>query len=168
MPFGKIKIRKEKKIISRMKILNNTEQTLFDKPPIFDSHQRKHYFDIPVNLLKLANKLRKPIHKIGFLVTCGYFKATKIFFSPEDYYERDIEFVIRHFYLSGTLFNTNEYSRSRIHHHRQVILKTYGFCPFDKSAEMLMQNEITEVVKAQLTLRNFRGKDPSMELSLPA
>jgi hypothetical protein len=52
-------------------------------------------FEIPINLLKVVNDLLKPAYKIGFLVACGYFKATKKFFNPKEYHQRDIEYVAR-------------------------------------------------------------------------
>ncbi len=81
--------------MSRMKILNVVEQENFNKPPTFSSFQRKQFFETTTGLLEIAQRLRKPTHKIGFLLACGYFKATKRFFVPDDYYLRDIEYVAR-------------------------------------------------------------------------
>ncbi len=44
----------------RMKILNVTEQERFDKPPIFNSGERKRFFDIPSALFEAAQRLRTP------------------------------------------------------------------------------------------------------------
>ena len=73
--------------MSRMRILSRTEQEQFEKPPVFDSYQRKKFFDFPKSLLETAQKFRKISHKIGFLVSCGYFKAAKQFFAPKDYHQ---------------------------------------------------------------------------------
>lgn len=66
----------------RMQILTTSEQTAFDKPPLFNAEQRKQFFSFPKSLLEIANTLRIPSSQIGFLLLCGYFRATKRFFLP--------------------------------------------------------------------------------------
>lgn len=75
----------------RMNILNRSEQEMFDTPPVFNSGERKQFFDLPSSLLETASHLQKPESRIAFLLSCGYFKAVKKFFRPQDYHERDIE-----------------------------------------------------------------------------
>jgi len=75
----------------RMDILSRTEQETLDTPPIFDSAERKQFFDLPSSLLERALRLQKPSSRIGFLLACGYFRAAKRFFKPQDYHQRDIE-----------------------------------------------------------------------------
>ena len=43
----------------------------------------------------MAHSFRKPDHQIGFLIRSGYFNAVKSFFEPEDYYQSDIDYVVR-------------------------------------------------------------------------
>ena len=38
----------------RMNILNTVEREAFDSPPVFNSLQRKHYFDFPSKLNYVA------------------------------------------------------------------------------------------------------------------
>jgi hypothetical protein len=66
--------------MSRMKILNAVEQEQFESPPVFNSVQRKQYFDFSSELLTLAQDLQTPTNQACFLVSCGYFKAAKRFF----------------------------------------------------------------------------------------
>jgi hypothetical protein len=47
--------------MSRMKILNAVEQEQFDSPPVFNSVQRKQYFDFSSELLTLAQDLQTPM-----------------------------------------------------------------------------------------------------------
>ena len=77
----------------RMKILNAVEQEAFESPPVFNSVQRKQYFDFPLALRHLASSLHTPTHQLCFLLSSAYFKATKRFFAPEDFRPRDIEYV---------------------------------------------------------------------------
>jgi len=47
--------------MSRMKILNAVEQEQFESPPVFNSVQRKQYFDFSSELLTLAQDLQTPM-----------------------------------------------------------------------------------------------------------
>ena len=44
----------------RMNILNAVEREAFDSPPVFNSFQRKQYFDFPSKLRRFAAGLRSP------------------------------------------------------------------------------------------------------------
>ena len=44
----------------RMNILNAVEREAFDSPPVFNSFQRKQYFDFPSKLRRVAAGLRSP------------------------------------------------------------------------------------------------------------
>jgi hypothetical protein len=64
----------------RMKILNSVEREVFDFPPIFNSVERKRCFDFPTPLQDIATSLRTASNQLVFLLSCGYFKATKRFY----------------------------------------------------------------------------------------
>jgi hypothetical protein len=53
--------------MSRMKILNAVEQEQFESPPVFNSVQRKQYFDFSSELLTLAQDFKQPRTKSAFL-----------------------------------------------------------------------------------------------------
>ena len=65
----------------RMNILNAVEREALDSPPVFNSFQRKQYFDFPSKLRRFVAGLRSPAYRVGFLLSAGYFKAVKRFFS---------------------------------------------------------------------------------------
>ena len=93
----------------RMRILSTAEQEQFETPPEFDSIQRKKFFDFPKALQEFSADLRKPSNRIGFLLSCGYFKATNRFFSPKDFHIRDIEYVARQVNLSEKYFRARKH-----------------------------------------------------------
>jgi len=136
--------------MARMKILNATEQESFNKPPVFNSFQRKQLFEATTGLMDITQRLRKPTYQIGFLLACGYFKATKRFFIPDDYYPRDVEYVARKLGIESINFIPKNYLRDRVHHHRQLILDFYGFQKFNKYSERLLQQEVAEMARSQL------------------
>lgn len=79
----------------RMRILTAPEQEAFDKPPRFDDRERKKAFEFPRALLNMAKSMRSRGHRIGFLVSCEYFWATRRFFAPAHFDPRDIAYVAR-------------------------------------------------------------------------
>lgn len=81
--------------MARMRILSNNEQDAFDKPPLFDHKERKQFLILPKGLMDIVEGLRTPESQIGFLLMCGYFKATKRFYQPQDFRDRDIAAAIR-------------------------------------------------------------------------
>ena len=136
--------------MARMKILNAAERESFNKPPAFNSFQRKQLFEATIGLMDIAQRLRKPTYQIGFLLASGYFKATKRFFIPDDYYPRDVECVARKLGFESVNFIPKDYLRDRVHHHRQLILDFYGFQKFNQDAERLLQQEVSEMARSQL------------------
>lgn len=134
----------------RMNILSRTEQERFDRPPVFNSAGRKQFFDFSSSLLKTAIRLKKPSSRIGFLLACGYFRAVKRFFRPQDYHHRDIEYVARQIVLSPEQFSTEDYSARARQRHEKLVLDFYGYRRFDGEAGSLIKTEIDSMICAQL------------------
>jgi len=134
----------------RMKVLNAVEQEAFESPPIFNSVQRKAYFDFPLALRQLASSLHAPTHRIGFLLSSAYFKATKKFFAPSDFCQRDIEYVAAQLSFSETRFDFADYGDRTRQRHQALILKFYGFRAFDHQMRHFLIEEIDRMVSSQL------------------
>lgn len=136
--------------MARMRILTTSEQEAFDKPPSFDHEQRKQFFSFPKALLEIANNLRTASSQIGFLLLCGYFKATKRFFLPQDFMQRDIEAVARQLLLNSSDFDSNSYTETTRLRHQKLILEFYGFSAFDRKAESVLITEIGTMASTYL------------------
>ena len=134
----------------RMQILTPSEQTAFDKPPLFDAEQRKQFFSFPNTLLEIAATLRTPNGQIGFLLLCGYFKATKRFFLPPDFHQRDIEAVSKMLDYQDNNFLPGSYVKTTRQRHQKLILEFYGFTSFDAQSEAMLNVEITTMAKTYL------------------
>jgi hypothetical protein len=137
----------------RMRILSANEQELFDKPPLFDHRDRKRFFDFPKGLLDIANSLRTPSGQIGFLLMCAYFKATKRFFRPYNFCERDVEAASRALGLQRTDFSADIYAKQTRARHQKIILDFHGFTTFDDKAKDMLTVEIETMAHKHLKPR---------------
>src|SRR5271157_144237 len=134
----------------RMNILNTVEREAFDSPPVFNSVQRKQYFDFPSELRRLAGSLRAPTHQLCFLLSAGYFKAAKRFFLPGAFHRQDLEYVARQLELVEPTVDLTDYSRRTRQFHQLTIRTFYGFRVFDPEAGRLLLGEIASMVRSQL------------------
>jgi len=136
--------------MSRMNILNTVEGEAFDSPPVFNSVQRKQYFDFPSQLRRLAGSLRVPTHQLCFLLSAGYFKAAKRFFLPSTFHRRDVEYVAGQLELADHPIDLKDYSRRTRQFHQHTIRTFYGFRLFDPEACPFLLGEIVGMVRSQL------------------
>lgn len=135
----------------RMRILTANEQEAFDKPPVFDHHDRRKFFDFPKSLLMTAAGMRNADHQIGFLVSCGYFRATRRFFALMDFSERDLAYVARQ--LGHPLHQIIQYPDRTRQRHQKIILDFHGFRPFDETASNVLATEIATMARMHLKPR---------------
>ena len=137
----------------RMRILSSSEQEAFDKPPRFDHRERKQFLDLPKVLKERAAALCTPSNQIGFLVMCGYFKATKRFYLPQEFRERDIGAAARIPGLQRPGFSPDAYAKQTRSRLQQIILDDYGFAPFDAKTETALVDEIAAMARIHLKPR---------------
>ncbi|MEZ6101488.1 MAG: Tn3 family transposase [Pirellulaceae bacterium] len=132
----------------RMRILTPTEQAQFDEPPDFSSVERKRFFDITPRVREILHSLRSPENQVGFVVTLGYFKATKRFFARQ-FRSTDIEYVSRYLGFLPQLFDADDYNEGTFRHHQKLIRELLGFRRFDEDAKELVIREIRSMVRSQ-------------------
>lgn len=137
----------------RMRILNTVEQHDFDSPPLFNSLQRNRYFTFSETLYRIAAGLRSPAHQVGFLLSCGYFQATKKFFPARQFRSEDVEYVANKLGLSAQLVQLDEYPDRTRQKHQKTILRFYGYRGFDRKARAFLREEIEGMVRSQLKPR---------------
>lgn len=139
--------------MARMRILTASEQDAFDQPPVFDHKERKQFLTLPKGLMDIVDGLRTPESQIGFLLMCGYFKATKRFYQPQGFRDRDIAAALRQLNLPDSAFDPTQYAETtRLRHQRQV-LDFHGFAPFDQSASDALAIEIATMARMHLKPR---------------
>jgi uncharacterized protein DUF4158 len=138
--------------VPRMIILHAAERQAYETPPILDAAERSRAFDVPAGLLATAEALRKPAHRIGFLVSCAYFGTAKRFFAPEDYHARDIRHAAHRLELPATFAAADYPARTRQRHER-LILQSHGYRRFDDRAEDFLAREVATMAEAHLKPR---------------
>lgn len=141
----------------RMRILSTVEQEAFESPPEFTSVQRKQYFDFPRTLRQIACRLRTSCHQLGFLLSCGYFRATKRFFAPRKFHTVDLEYIARKLAISTNALDAINYSERTRQRHQHLILEYYGYRAFDIEAQSLIRSEIEAMACSQLKPRLIFG-----------
>jgi len=142
----------------RMNILNTAEREAFDSRPVFNSIQRKQYFDFPSQLCRVAGCLRVPTHQLYFLLSAGYFKAAKRFFLPSTFHRRDVEYVAWQLELVDHPVDRKGYSRRTRQFHQRTIRTFYAFRLFDPEACRLLLGEIVGMVRSQLKPKVIFGR----------
>ena len=130
----------------RMSILNADEKAEFDSPPVFYSVDRKRFFDITPRASDILNTLRSPTNKVCFVVTLGYFKATKRFFASQ-FRENDVEYVARQLGFLPDLVATEDYDEGTFRHHQKLIRDLLGFRSLDHEAKQLVAKEVRSMVR---------------------
>ena len=144
--------------MARMRILTAAEQEAFNKPPQFNHRARKQFFDLPKGFLDVVATLRSPSGQIGFLVLCAYFKATKRFYQPHDFLERDVSYAAGQLNLGASGFQASDYTETTRLRHQKHILKFYGFTAYDDEAERALTIEISTMARTHLRPRLIFGR----------
>ena len=134
-----------------MRILTASEQEIFDNPPLFYHRDRKKFFDFPKPLLAISTTMRNSDHQIGFLVSCGYFRATRRFFGAADFAERDIAYVAKQ--LGYAVPSQIQYPDRTRQRHQKPILGFYGFTAFGDAASDSLMTEIATMARMHLKPR---------------
>ncbi len=133
----------------RMQILTPAEYTAFETPPVFTSVERKRFFYLSQSVLSRLTIFRTPINQIGFVLTLGYFLATKRFFARQ-FHETDAAYVAKQLGFLPGVFDLDTYDEATARRHRNIILDDLGFRQFDSFAKGHLRKEIHTMVRSQV------------------
>lgn len=134
--------------MARMRILNTSEQHIFDSPPLFNSVERKRFFSLPLTLNEAMNTLTTPTNKVCFLASAGYFKARHRFFARQ-FHQADIEFIAKQIGVNPDDVQPNTYNKVTYRRHQSLILNYFGFSSFDALVMAFTKTEISLMVRVQ-------------------
>jgi len=151
LPFGwgKKKRLTEGEKMPRIQILTPAEYATFEMAPTFTNVQRQRFFNLSQSLLDLLTTFRTPTNQIGFVVTLGYFLATKRFFARQ-FHEADVAYVTRQLGFLPGVFDLTTYKKATVVRHRKIILDYLGFLPFDSQTKDNLRKEIHTMVRSQV------------------
>ena len=135
----------------RMKILNGTEQMLFDRPPQMSGAERRRVFELPTAIWSAAHEIQSVPGRIGFLVSAGYFRSARRFFLAEDFHERDIAYAAARLGIDAAGFDHAAYPARTRQRHRLQILELSGFRPFDGETAQLLETELATLARSHST-----------------
>src|SRR5258708_37221801 len=136
--------------MTRMKILTSVEREVFDFPPVFNSVERKRCFDFPTPLQDIATSLRTASNQLVFLLSCGYFKATKRFYPVPTFHRRDLTYVADRIAVTLEGIDLTDYPKQTMSRHQAAILSFYGFRAFKPHGRAVLGAEITRLVQCHL------------------
>lgn len=113
--------------MTKLAILNSKEQAQFDAPPKFHRDDRPLYFALTSDIRRLGfSRLRTNVNRVGFVLQLGYFRASGRFFTPEQFYKRDINFVASTLGIADAV-DIADYRESSRKDHRDTILSISGW-----------------------------------------
>ncbi|MBL4707610.1 MAG: DUF4158 domain-containing protein, partial [Flavobacteriales bacterium] len=133
-----------------MNILDKNSFEIFHKPPEFTSTQRKSCFTFSQKRIEDTKKLRSPTTQIGFLLSLGYFKVSKRFYDPEDFYTRDINHVAKLLGYNASDFISQNYLLRTRQRYNLRIIKLCGYKSFDSSVSKKIIENIDAMVRQYL------------------
>ena len=133
-------------------VLSKAEAKEFDEPPIFNSIDRKRFYNLNATLQNTIDKLRTPTNKVCFLTSYAYFKAQKRFYDGK-FQEQDINYACRLLNIDTALVSLKSYSRKIRLDHQLLIMNILGYSPFNDSANDNLNNLVYQHVKSYKSLR---------------
>lgn len=116
--------------MARLSVLSKQEAKAFDEPPIFDSVERKRFYDLTVGLNAVIATLRTPANKVLFLVSYAYFKTRKRFYDG-GFREKDLQYacVMLAIDYSSIQHDCVYDYKTKIDHQRKILALT-GYSDF--------------------------------------
>ena len=134
----------------RMQILTVSEQKTFDAPPVFSHVERDSFFQVSEHLDAILATLRNPINRVALVLTVGYFRATKRFFTPP-FDPIDVAYVTKRLAYTPEEIDFDAYdAKASANRHRKLTLDYLGFRPFNAQVRQEMAQEIRIMVRSQM------------------
>src|SRR5262245_957910 len=134
----------------RMHILTASEHKAFDAPPALSYAERDTFFQVSERLDAILVTLSSPTHRVGLVLTVGYFRATKRFFTPP-FDPADVAYVAKRLAHTPEQIDFESYdAKASASRHRKLTLDYLGFRPFNAQVRHEMAQEIRTMVRSQM------------------
>ena len=104
----------------------------------------------PKAIQQATANLRTPANQLCFLLSCGYFKASKRFFPARTFHPRDVECVVGRTGLRLEQIELHLYAKETSSRNRGFIPDFYGFKPFRPHGRPVLAEEIARLLRSQI------------------
>jgi TnpA family transposase len=139
----------------KINILTKHERDDFDNPPKFNADMRSKFFDFPEELKERIKKFKTATNKVGFILQWGYFRSCGKFFTPSQFYKKDINYISNLLELNSNDVNISNYNDSTLKGHKEIIAKTLKCRLFGADENNVLQLKITDLIKEQVKPRQI-------------
>lgn len=133
----------------RMKYLSDTESKQFDSAPEFNAAERKRFFSVTDGLDAIVGSLKSETNQVCFIISLGYFRATKRFYAHH-FRDADVRFVATRLGYFPEMVAVDEYDKSTATRHRKLILEHLGYREFDDKASEELRQHAHALIRAQM------------------
>lgn len=110
-----------------IQIFSNKKKLEYERPPMFTAKERKHFLKLPASLQVKINAFPNLSNRIRIRLMFDYFLATKKFFPPELFQQKDLRFLCTQYGMMPFAFDIENYKGSTYTRHRQLILQHFTF-----------------------------------------
>ena len=139
--------------MSKVNVLKSVEQKRYESPSVFDDKTRKIYLFADEEIQRLTGQSRTPKNKVFILLMLGYFKADNRFYTPDKFYEKDIQYVCIQLKISRSAVRFSSYSRATYLRFKRQLLAHMGCCGFNDEAHEMISAEARAVFPNQMKPR---------------
>ncbi|HAU3596962.1 TPA: Tn3 family transposase [Legionella pneumophila] len=137
-----------------MDVLPDNEVKRFNRPPAFNSDDRKNHFKVDEPIREVIEQAKQPESKIGLLLQYGYFKASGTFFTNKSFKLADIKFVSKILGLATPTDFLEHYIDRTRQNHRLLILDVCGHIEFT-NAIGFFDEAVEDMVEKQMHPRKM-------------
>lgn len=141
--------------MTKLVILPEDERNTFDSPAKLNAQERATCFALDKKLLKTIDALRTSTNKIGFLLQYGYFKATRKFYTSDQFRQKDINYVANILNIDPAKFNSEKYKKKIPSDHRINILRYFNWMQLSDRELKIIKTSISTHVKNQFSPRKL-------------
>jgi TnpA family transposase len=137
-----------------MDVLPDNEVKRFNRPPAFNSEDRKSHFKVEEPIREAIEHAKQPESKVGLLLQYGYFKASGTFFTSKSFKLADIKFVSKILGVATPPDFLEHYIDRTRQNHRLLILDVCGHIEFT-SAIQFFDEAVSDMVEKQMHPRKM-------------
>lgn len=124
----------------KLDALSILEQKEFNSPTTLSGETRKVCFKLNQTIKESISRMTNT-NKVSFVLMLYYFRISKKFFSPKDFKEKDMDYVLRQLGHTGISRHKFNLGKDNFQRYRRKILEYNGYKEFDVKATQLLYDK---------------------------